>query len=239
MSVPKGRRSETKFEAQHHFYKLRDEVTMLMVRRFGFDTERYEKQIARIRELRKNDPDPEKSVAKYREKCDAFNAWFVSKESDAVLEILRNIETNFTIGNSIHPVYYEEYLERRSRMDAAIGNCFALKQEMQYIIRTLPVDMNKFVHYSDAIDEQIRLYRGVRQADNRFLKTINGRPLNVANSTNFANCNANGNANNNNASNSNGVRPDFISTDDKTAVSGNGADLKGRAVPPDAESGKC
>lgn len=237
MSVPKGRRSETKFEAQHHFYKLRDEVTMLMIRRFGFDAERYERQIEKIRELRKNDP--KKAVAKYKAKCDAFNDWFIAKESDAVLEILRNIETNFTIGNSIHPVYYEEFMERRSRMDAAIGNCFALKQEMQYIIRILPVDMNKFIHYSDAIDEQIRLYRGVRQADNRFLKSINGQPLNVANSTNFANCNANGNANNWNASNSNGVRPDFIGANNKTAASGNGADLKGRAVHPDGESGKC
>ncbi|MBQ7481321.1 MAG: hypothetical protein IJT80_05530 [Lachnospiraceae bacterium] len=52
------------------------------------------------------------------------------------------------------------------------------------------------------------------------------------NSTNFANVNANGNANNNNASNSNGVRPDFGSTEtipDKTYAGK--VYTKGRVIP--------
>ena len=40
----------------------------------------------------------------------------------------------------------------------------------KYIIRTLPVDLNKFVRFDKAIDEQIALYKGVRQADNRLIK---------------------------------------------------------------------
>ena len=50
------------------------------------------------------------------------------------------------------------------------GDIYVLKQELLYIIRTLPVDLNKYYHYEKAIDAQISLYKGVRQSDNRFLK---------------------------------------------------------------------
>lgn len=217
-SVPKSKRNVSKFEAQHHFYRLRDEVTSLMINDFGFDATRYAERMERFVEQHKAaGKDPDVLRARYQKKAGAFNAWFIDKECDTVLSLLRDIETNFTVGNSIHPVYYEEYLERRSRIDAAIGFCFALKQEMQYIIRTLPVNMDKFKTYSNSIDEQIRLYRGVRKADNRFLKEIKGLPLCVVSAANFANVNNNGNANNNNASNSNGVRPDSVDTTDKTS----------------------
>ena len=55
-------------------------------------------------------------------------------------------------------------------MNRAIGYCYALKQELNYIIRTLPVNINKFERFAEAIDKQIALYRGVRQSDNRLIK---------------------------------------------------------------------
>lgn len=45
MSVPKGRRRQSRFEAQHHYYRLRDEVTLLMLQDFGFSEEKYRQQI--------------------------------------------------------------------------------------------------------------------------------------------------------------------------------------------------
>jgi hypothetical protein len=38
-SVPKSKRSPTKFEAEHHFYILRDSITELMLMDFGFSEE--------------------------------------------------------------------------------------------------------------------------------------------------------------------------------------------------------
>ena len=55
-------------------------------------------------------------------------------------------------------------------MDEAIAQCYVLKQELQYIIRTLPVDLNKYERFAVDIDKQIALYKGVRQSDNRLLK---------------------------------------------------------------------
>lgn len=55
-------------------------------------------------------------------------------------------------------------------MNRAIGACYSLKQELQYVIYTLPTDVNKFTHLAEMIDEEIRLLKGIRQADNRFLR---------------------------------------------------------------------
>ena len=55
-------------------------------------------------------------------------------------------------------------------MDKAIAHCYVLNQEIQYIMTTLPVDMNKFKRFSEMIDNEIALIKGVRKADNRFNK---------------------------------------------------------------------
>ena len=174
MSVPKGRRKESRFEAQHHYYKLRQEVTNLMLLDFGFCKEKYEKSIQKYRESHALSNNVEEVVARYKKKCDSFNKWFIDKECEAVLEILRNIECEFSIGNSIYPsetpAKIMEFCERRKHIDNAIAQCFALKQELNYIIRTLPVDINKYERFAIEIDKQIALYKGVRQADNRLIK---------------------------------------------------------------------
>lgn len=173
MSVPVGRRKESKFEAEHHFYALRDAVTELILLDFGFSEEKYLRQIERYRQTHQCSSNVNEVVDRYKRKCDAYNKWFIDREADAVLEILRDIEVSFTIGNAIYPsgsTAVMEYCERRKYIDLAIGNCYALKQELQYIVRVLPVDLNKFVRFADSIDKQIALYKGVRQSDNRFLK---------------------------------------------------------------------
>lgn len=43
MPVPKNRRKESKFEASHNYYILRDEVTKLLLNNFGYSQEKYDK----------------------------------------------------------------------------------------------------------------------------------------------------------------------------------------------------
>ncbi len=173
-NVPLSRRKESRFEAQHQYYKLRDEVTQLLLNNFGFSAEKYQRQIDRIREQYKKQDNGAEIAARMERKREEFIRWFITAEKDAVLAMLRNIETEFTFANSIYPsdtpAKNEEFIERRKHLDAAIANCFVLKQEINYVIRTLPVDLNKYVHFADAIDKQVALYKGVRTADNRFLK---------------------------------------------------------------------
>ena len=178
--VPLSRRKQSRFEAEHQFYKLRDEITLLMIQDFGFSKEKYDEKIKRYRATHATATNVDAVVERWQRKSDAFNRWFIDKECDAVLAILRNIESEFTFGNSIYPsetpAKIFEFLERRKHINAAISNCYVLKQELQYIIRVLPVDMNKYARFAEAIDAQVALYKGVRQADNRFLKTKHKHP---------------------------------------------------------------
>ena len=109
-----------------------------------------------------------------QKRSEAFRKWFIDEEGRAILQLLRNIEREFTTGNSIYPsdtpARLLEFLTRRQHINRAIGLCYTLKQEIQYAIRTLPVDINKYERFAVAIDEQIALYKGVRQADNRLIR---------------------------------------------------------------------
>ena len=174
MSVPKGRRQESRFEAQHHYYRLRTEITTLILQDFGFSEEKYLENIDRYREIHRTAPNINDVVARWQKKNESFARWFIDCEAAAVLDIMRSIEREFTMGNSIYPsetpARIMEFCMRRWHMNRAIGYCYTLKQELNYIIRTLPVDLNKFERFAEAIDRQIALYKGVRQADNRLIK---------------------------------------------------------------------
>ena len=174
MSVPKGRRSESRFEAQHNFFKVRGEVTALVLNDFGFSEEKYRKQMEKYRAAHQKDPNINDIVRRWETKKESFKKWFIDEEGRAIIDIMREIEKNFTIGNSIFPsetpAKLIEFLVRRWHMNRAIGLCYSLKQELNYVIRTLPVDINKFERFSEMIDRQIALYKGVRQADNRLIK---------------------------------------------------------------------
>jgi len=174
MSVPLSRRKESRFEAQHHFINLRNEITKLMLNDFGFSYEKYLDQIEKYRKAHESNPNVDEVVARWTKKAESFHRWFIDKECDAVLSIMREIESEFTFGNSIYPsetpAKIQEFCERRKHIDNAIAECYVLKQELNYIIRVLPVDINKFTRFGKAIDKQVALYKGVRTADNRLLK---------------------------------------------------------------------
>ena len=175
MSVPKGKRKLSRFEAQHNYYKLRDAITELMLLDFGFSEKKYRESIDYYRRSHESAENIDEVVERFEKKCDSFNKWFIDRECDAVLDILRKIQTEFTLGNSIYPsetpAKLAEFITRRKHMNNAIAYCYALKQEINYIIKTLPVDMNKAERFDEAINEEIKLLKGVRQADNRFLKS--------------------------------------------------------------------
>ena len=174
MSVPKGKRTESKFEAEHHFIRLRNDVTELIINDFGYSEHKYKAKLEKYKESHKNAENYEFVIECWQNKIDSFGKWFIDEEARAILDILRRIDTEFNIGNSIYPsetpARLIEFLVRRWHINRAIGLCFALKKEINYVIRTLPVDINKYERFAVSIDRQIALYKGVRQADNRLIK---------------------------------------------------------------------
>ena len=153
---------------------------MLLLNDFGFSEDKYLAKIERYRQSHLNAENVEEVVKRWRAKNDSFNRWFIDEEGRKIIEIMREINQNFTMGNSIYPSDTPsklfEFVERRKYMNRAIGLCYALKQEIQYVLRVLPVDMNKFERFAEAIDKQIALYKGVRKADNNLLKKRKGKP---------------------------------------------------------------
>ena len=175
-NTPKSKRSPTKFEAEHNFYALRDQVTQLMLIDFGFSEEKFKRSIEKYRNNHKSSANVDEVVTRYQKKSEAFTKFFIDYECKAILDILRDISREFTLANSIYPSnktpsLISEYCQRRKHLNEAIGLCYTLKQEIQYVIRALPIDMNKYKLYDDLINKQIALFKGVRKADNRFLKS--------------------------------------------------------------------
>lgn len=208
MSVLKSKRKASQFEVFHHFYKMRKEVTDLLLRDFGYDYNRAENKVAKMfggRSYTELTPEEKSRYDRLMEKNRAFDEWFIEDERKVIVDCLRSIGENVFLANSIYPTYMEELIERRLRQDKAIGLCYRLTQELQYAIETLPVDVNKYLRFAEMIQTEINLLKGWRKSDNKFKRAISDS------ASNFANVNNNGNANYNNASNSNGVRPDFDS----------------------------
>lgn len=208
MSVLKSKRKASQFEVFHHFYKMRKEVTDLLLRDFGYDYNRAENKVAKMfggRSYTELTPEEKSRYDRLMEKNRAFDEWFIEDERKVIVDCLRSIGENVFLANSIYPTYMEELIERRLCQDKAIELCYRLTQELQYAIETLPVDVNKYLRFAEMIQAEINLLKGWRKSDNKFKRAISDS------ASNFANVNNNGNANYNNASNSNGVRPDFDS----------------------------
>lgn len=173
MSVPFGKRKESQFETLHHYFQLRDDVNELLMNQFGYSEERYRKSIEKFREASKNNPNVEDVVRKKEEKCQFYKNWFIEDEIYAISKYLRDIGTELIVANSIYPssspAKVIEYLERRHHITKSITYCYALKQEINYVIRSLPVDINKFERFDESINKQIALLKGMRKSANKFI----------------------------------------------------------------------
>ncbi len=175
MSVPKSKRQPSQFEVFHYWYKTRSEITDLLLRDFGFSLEKAEKKILHQFGGRPYDELDDEEKVRYgrmRQKDNAFSEWFILDERKAVIDYIRNVGRCLFTANSIYPQYQYELEQRRVYQEQAIGYCEALLQELQYVINTLPVDVNKFTRYADMINQEISLIKGWRKSDNRFKKTV-------------------------------------------------------------------
>lgn len=172
--VPKSRRSESPFEAHHQLIKLRKSITELLFNKFGFSEEKYKKQIDHYYESHKTNSNIDEIMERYNKRLSNYVGWFIDKERDAVMDMIRKIESEFVFGNSIYisdtPAKEDEFRERRTHINAAISGCYVLKHEIQYIIMSLPVDINKYKTYAENLEKQIALFKGVRKADNKRLR---------------------------------------------------------------------
>lgn len=175
MSVPKSKRKESQFEVFNHFYKMRREITDLLLRDFGYSEKKAKAHLEKVlggKEYKDLTDSDKKRYDARKAKFESFEEWFILEQRACILGCLRNIQEYVFMANSIYPNYMEELIERRIFQDKAIGQCNRLTQELQYIMETLPVNINKFARFSNSIQREIKLLKGWRKSDNKFKKTI-------------------------------------------------------------------
>lgn len=175
MSVVKRKRKESQFEVFHHLVKMRKDITDLLLRDFGYNDEKFQKNL----EKRYGGKPPEQltdmqrqNLEKQRRRADAFNEWFINQERNTIISCIHEINEHIFTANSIYPTCQEELTERRLHQDVAIGQCYRLVQELQYSIETLPVDVNVYLRFAEQIQKEIDLIKGWRKSDNKFKKNF-------------------------------------------------------------------
>lgn len=135
MSVLKANRKPSPFEVEHYAYKIRTVITDLALRKFGLK-EYIEKPkpeaYSKWNQQQKDGYD--KSVAKNRERYEAFIEWFIPDEQKVILNLCRNMIHEIFLANEIYPQHLCECDERRIHQDLALGYCENLIQELQYVI---------------------------------------------------------------------------------------------------------
>lgn len=171
MSVPKGKRKESQFEVFHHLYKMRKEITDLLLRDFGYSEAKALKSLEKMfggRSYEELSESEQERYIKRKKRDEAFAEWFIADQRKAIVDCLRSITSYVYQANSIYPMYQEELVERRIFQDKAVGKCYDLVQELQYAIETLPVDVNIYTRFADMVQTEINLIKGWRKSDNKF-----------------------------------------------------------------------
>ena len=161
----------------HNALILRKSITELLMRDFGIKG--FKRTIKFVGSVEHFEPEDKILVEELFEKynmgrcfLDDYPDWLIEKERIYFLDILRNLIKNIVKANTIYPVNMNEYKERRSYQNNAIGDCEDLLQEMQYILSIVPVDAEKYMQYVELIEKEIALLKGWRKGDNKIANRL-------------------------------------------------------------------
>ena len=107
-----------------------------------------------------------------KEIVDEYPKWWIDYERSLIMNLLSELISNIIQANSIYVSTEQEYHNRRTYWNNAIGNCNTLLNEFEYIRHVLPIDAEKYMSYVDMINNEIALIKGVRKSDNKVLKKL-------------------------------------------------------------------
>lgn len=172
MSVIKNLRNLSSMQFYKNAIKLRKELTNWMIRDFG--TTKNKKHIAQV--VKDIDIEDEKKIAEILEKYgkgtkfqSEYPQWFISHEREVMIRLLQELVENITRANSIYVSVgnITEYELRRAYQDKAIGCCYVIYQELQYITSAFGTDLNYLIPILESIEKEVDLLKGWRQSDNK------------------------------------------------------------------------
>jgi len=171
MSVLKSKRTVSPMEFLKNALDLRKQLTEWAMRDFG--TKKNVKHIqAGVQGMSEEDITALNGIlAKYdrapRRLQSVYPEWFLLQEIKFIGRQLFELCDNIAHANSVYIVYEVDKNQRREYQNAAIGNCYALKQELQFLIETVGTDVNQLGDITAKIEKEIALLKGWRKADSR------------------------------------------------------------------------
>ena len=174
MSVIKNLRNLSSMEFYKNAIQMRRELTEWMMRDFG--TVRNKKSLhSVIKDISQEDEQILTEVfQKYGKNINRgfqyeYPEWLVDFERDKLVELLQTLVENITRANCIYVSKGNntECELRRKYQDIAIGCCYALYAELQYIAESFRIDLNKLVPLLESIEKEVDLLKGWRQKDNK------------------------------------------------------------------------
>lgn len=104
MSVLKANQKPSPFEVEHHAYKIRTVITDLALRKFGLKEYAEKPKPETYSKWSQQQKDGyDKSVAKNKERYEAFIEWFIPDEQKSILNLCRNMIHEIFLANEIYP----------------------------------------------------------------------------------------------------------------------------------------
>ena len=164
------KRNIAKMEFYNNALRLRLMITEFLLRDFGVKDRRRDLEFAKsVYDMKEQDVLLiESAMTAYKLKdsfIDKFPAWFIDKERNYFLDIMRSILKNICSANTIHITNMQE----------------DLLQEMQYVIYVFHPDVEKYMRYVELIETEIALLKGWRKSDNRIMRSLSNSEENEGN----------------------------------------------------------
>lgn len=174
MSVIKNFRNLSKMQFYKDALKIREMLTKWILNNFGA---KYKLKDIKIFAKNISERDKDK-IYKILEPYDlndnkAFNLaipdWFYDNEKNYLQGLTKDLIHCIIKANEIYVSNVQvDYRQRRAAQNEAIGICFELYSELQYIEKFIPMNLNHLADLLDLIDEEITLLRGWKKSTKKY-----------------------------------------------------------------------
>lgn len=171
MSVPKNRRTLADTAYYHNALKLREAILDLLIRDFGVKIRKNDfKVLQKAHDISEEDVELlEHLCAKYRiaeHILYDFPAWFMDYERKYLMGSLRRFMMHIRYADAITVKSDNMHEYRRYHIIQARTECYMMMDEMDYIEKVFPIDMNKYLPLIDIIHYEIKLLNRLEKNDN-------------------------------------------------------------------------
>lgn len=161
MSVPLGKRTESKLEFLHLMGKIQKNITLLLIRDLGIKpVQRKLKTFVRSAKMSQEDSNAFMELcSKYHIDVEAeWPLWLIDHYRNKILRIVDSMEEHIVTANTIYPTALEyEYWHniRRKYQKLAQADCYKLLRAMQDMCFILPIDKEKLMPYVELISKEM------------------------------------------------------------------------------------